>query len=180
MVRANMPVQWGSFHASFLDELGNRLKGHRVLEVFAGNGLLAALLSVRGVPVKATSLFAGHDGHEHGLLYPVEELRAIEAVERYGDEHDILLMSWPTATEAAAEAVIAWGSDRPIIFIGEITNPDLGFSGLGGCASDRLFAVTEVMAEFGTYRGRGHLDRAVELRLDPELLNKFGAPGFSF
>lgn len=171
---------WGQFSPDFVRDLADRLDGHRVLEVFAGNGLLSALLKEQGINVRATSILSGQDGHEHGLLHEVEEISATAAVERYGADSDILLMSWPPATEAAAEAVIAWSTDRPIIFIGEITRPELGFSGLGGCASDRLFAITEVMSEFGSYRGRGSLDRAVELRLDPHLLSQFGARGFSY
>lgn len=39
----------------FIDELANELNGMRVLEVFAGNGLLAALLAERGISITATT-----------------------------------------------------------------------------------------------------------------------------
>lgn len=170
MSEAHRTRSWGSFSAPFIHELADRLTGLRVLEVFAGNGLLAALLKECDVTVTATSVLSGQDWHEHGLLHPVEELRAREAVERHGSQHDVLLMSWPPANEAATDAAIAWGSERPIIFIGEITDASRGFAGLGGCASDLFFAITRIDREFATYRGRGSLDRAVEMHLDAGLL----------
>ena len=38
---------WGTFDDVFVDELAGWLRGSRVLEVFAGNGLLASLLAAR-------------------------------------------------------------------------------------------------------------------------------------
>ena len=159
-------IAYGNFDADFVDELAVYCAGQRVLEVFAGNGLLASRLAAKGVSIRATSLFAGHDGHTSGFYHPVEELSADKAVSTYRDQSDILLMSWPTATEGATTAALAWGADKPIIFIGEVTDLTQGTRALGGCASDLFFALTEEGRQFGSYRSNSMLDRATLRRLD--------------
>lgn len=160
-----MPVSWGNFSAPFLDELSAYLRGKRVLEVFAGNGLLAKGLAEREVDIRSTSLFSGIDGHDQGMHFSVERIEASAAVDQYGSWADALLMSWPPANEAAAKCVSRWGEGREVIFIGEMTRPDLGFAGLGGCGSDLLFSITRVHHRFASYAGRGFLDVAVSLRM---------------
>ncbi len=150
------PFAYGNFSPGFVRSLAGRLRGQRVLEVFAGNGLLAARLAAHGVDIRATSLFAGHDGHERGMHHPVEQLDAVAAVGRYGDVSDILLMSWPTVTEAAARAVLEWGSERAVVFVGEIPRPEWGMAGLSGCATDLFHEITDVVEELT--RLRSHLD----------------------
>ncbi|MEJ6003723.1 hypothetical protein [Paucibacter soli] len=144
-------VYW---HASsaFLDELAAYLKGKRVLEVFAGNGYLAARLIEFGVSIRPTSKLTGHDAHERGLYTQVEELDAESAVKLYGRESDVLLMSWPTVTPAAFRAAQLWGRGRPICYIGEMT--DYAAGRLGGCATDEFFAAIDVVYSFKSYRGR--------------------------
>jgi len=166
---------FGQFTPAFVDALAERLRGKSVLEVFAGNGTLAAELTRRGVDVVATTLFSGHDGHERGLRFPVVERDARAAVREFGRERDVLLMSWPTTTEAAAAAALEWGDERPIVFIGEVTRPELGLAGLGGCASDFFFEIAELQDEIAGYRGRGALDRAVVYRTNPESVARWRA-----
>jgi hypothetical protein len=164
-MRTSGPIAWGNFSNPFLDDLARFVAGRRVLEVFAGNGLLARELSSRGADIRATSLLSGIDGHADGMFFEVEEVEASAAVALHGDWADVLLMSWAPATEAAARCVARFGGGKDIVFIGEITRPELGMGGLGGCGSDRLFQATRVTSRFGTYEGRGHLDVAVVLRL---------------
>jgi len=155
---------------TFLAELSTYLKGKTALEVFAGNGFLAHQLSVRGAEVKATSLFAGHDGHQDGLHHPVEEMDATQAIVKFGEEADVLLMSWPTATDAAYKAILAWGTEKPVVYIGETPCPELpGMSGLSGCASDEFFEVICWQKRFSTYRGN-LLEKAGVIRLSKDKL----------
>jgi len=154
------PVAFGHFTPSFLDDLADLLAGKRVLEVFAGNGLLAASLAQRGIAITATSLFSGHDGHRAGLLYPVIELDAVAAVHAFGNDADILLMSWPTTTDAAAVAALVWGPVRDIIFIGEVT--DYGKGHLGGCATDLFFEVR--LAQWSAEHARRHCGHGQKYR----------------
>lgn len=154
-----VPGQFGNFDDRFCDELKTWIAGRRVLETFAGNGLLAAALASRGVDIVSTSLFSGHDCHDRGMHHDVVEIDAVAAVDRYGDERDILLMCWPTTVEATTLAALKWGR-KPIVFIGEVTDYSLGMRGLGGCATDLFFDVTEETEVFSTYKSRNMLERA--------------------
>jgi hypothetical protein len=154
-----VPGQFGNFDDHFCDELKTWIDGRRVLETFAGNGFLAAALAIRGVDIVSTSLFSGHDCHHLGMHHDVVELDAAAAAERYGDERDILLMCWPTTVEATTLAALNWGR-KPIVFIGEVTDYSLGMGGLGGCATDLFFDVTEETEVFSTYQTRNMLERA--------------------
>lgn len=165
---------WGTFDDVFVDELAGWLRGSRVLEVFAGNGLLASLLAARDVDITATSLLTGHDGHRAGMHHEVIELDARSAIRDHGSEHDVLLMSWPPADEIAMQAALLWGEEKPLVFIGEITRPELGMMGLGGCASDLFFELTTETSAFDGYRSRkSGLDRAVVRHLSPGALDRW-------
>lgn len=135
---------------AFIKELGQALAGQRVLEIFAGNGLLAGHLAARGIDVTATSILSSMDAHTQGLYHPVKELGAREAVARHGADHDILLLCWPTVTESALLACRDFGA-KPILFIGEFT--DYSKNHLGGCASDAFFQDFRISREFSTYQG---------------------------
>lgn len=137
-------------NSAFIDELIGALQGKRVLEIFAGNGYLAAVLASRGIDVVATSILSGIDAHDHGIYYPIEKMDAVTAVQTYGHECDILLMSWPTTTKFAVNAAELWG-DRPIVFIGEFT--DYSKNQLGGCATDEFFERFAITNEFASYKG---------------------------
>ncbi|NTF17853.1 hypothetical protein G6L37_05520 [Agrobacterium rubi] len=157
---------WGTFEPPFLDELAAHLEGHRVLEVCAGNGLLAHLLRERGVDIHPTTIFRSMDGHGLGLYCQVEELDARDAAARYRESHDILLMCWPDPDEVAMQACLLWGEQRPVVFIGEVTDLEVGH--LGGCASDLFFELSEETHAFETYSsGRSGLDRAAVRRILP-------------
>jgi hypothetical protein len=167
----NKPIMYGQFTKSFLDSLAIQLQNKRVLEVFAGNGFLASELVKRGVDLHATSLFAGHDGHDFGMYHDVEEMEASEAVRTYGAASDILLMSWPTSTNAAAKAILEWGHVKPIYYIGEMTNYEKGH--LGGCASDVFFEMTDIEESIPPYETRNIMEHAVVLRAKNNSLQIF-------
>lgn len=149
--------------AEFADALAGRLRGSRVLEVFGGNGYLAALLSERGVDILCTSVLSSMDAHERGLYFEVEDLDAREACRLHGGDRDVLLMCWPTVTDAALQACELWG-EKPIAFIGEFTDYSKGH--LGGCATDSFFERFRVAEEFPSYRGN-MLERACLGTLGP-------------
>ena len=83
----------------------------------------------------ATSILSSMDAHQMGLYYPVENIEAQEAVAKYGQDCDVLLMCWPTVTNAALFCAQDWGN-KPIVFIGEVT--DYSLNHLGGCATDEF------------------------------------------
>ena len=141
----------------FLSELCNYLQNKRVLEIFAGNGYLASCLHSKGIEVISTSIFSGHDGHDYGMYFPVQEMEASHAVQVYGDSCDVLLMAWPTVTESVIKAVRKWPS-KPFVFIGEVTN--YAKHELGGCATDSFFNETVFTHTFSTYKGN-YIEKAV-------------------
>lgn len=143
-------VFWRPNHC-FIDELSQYLSGRRVLELFSGNGYLASLLKERQVNIKATTLFSSHDCHEDGLYTEIEEIEAERAVIAYGSDFDALLLSWPTTTQQALRAIMAWGPVRPIIYIGEKT--DLERNIYGGCATDTFFECIRIEEVFKSYKG---------------------------
>jgi hypothetical protein len=151
--------QYGNFDDPFCDAFASWIGSRRVLETFAGNGLLASMLAERSVDIVSTSLFSGHDAHSQGMYYPVIEMDAVSAVTRYGSECDLLLMCWPTTVDATTRSALLWGR-RPLVFIGEVTDHSLGIVGLGGCATDLFFAITEEEEVFESYTPANILDRA--------------------
>lgn len=155
----------GSFwrpNPHFVDELAAALAGRKVLEIFAGNGYLAALLKSRGVEVTPTTIFATHDHHASGCYCPVEELEASQAVAKYGASHGVLLICWPTVTDAVLRAALKWGPEKDIVFIGEWADSSRGL--LGGCANDEFFAELQVVHTWDSYKGN-MLETAVTARL---------------
>lgn len=102
-------VSWGSFTDEFVNELASWIGDRKVLEVFAGNGLLASKLAARGIDIIATSRFAGHDGHSLGFHHKVVEMEASAAVHELGEGRDVLLMSWPPPTRLPSGAPCAGG-----------------------------------------------------------------------
>lgn len=146
----------------FVDELVEFLAGKKVLEIFAGNGYLAGVLSSRGIDITSTSLFAGHDSHSDGLYFPVVEMDAVMAVATLGPVADVLLVSWPTVTPRALDAVLTWGTDKDIAYIGETT--DYSKNQLGGCATDAFFEAVHEVHRFESYEGN-HWESALVYRV---------------
>jgi hypothetical protein len=105
--------------------------GRRVIEVGAGNGLWARLISSLGVTVTATDDYTWCDpGSENskantagfqieaGAFYPVERLDAAEAVARHAD-HKTLLVVWPPPDRPMAyDALHAFKGDQ-VVYIGD-------------------------------------------------------------
>jgi len=148
-------------HPKFIDELCNYLQGKRVLEIFAGNGYLAKIIADHHIDITATSLRSSHDGHQFGMYHEVIEMDCRDAVVEYGDAHDILLLTWPTVTEAAIQAVKLWG-DKPFVYVGEVTN--LQKCEYGGCATDAFFDNVAFTKYFESYKGN-YIEKAAVGRL---------------
>lgn len=60
------------------------------------------------------------------------------------------------------KAAKAWGPDKDIVFIGEVT--DYAKNHLGGCATDEFFEAIQVSRKFESYRGN-LLEAAMVCRL---------------
>lgn len=140
----------------FLAELASYLQGKSVLEIYAGNGLLASRLAELGVNIRPTSLFRDYDRSAEKLYADVEELSATDAIEKYGNQADVLLMSWPEVSNSAVISTIRFfktnnGHEKKVIFIGERTN--LKEEEFGGCANDLFFKCYRSPEKTFKYKG---------------------------
>lgn len=139
---------YGYLSKQLIDSLAGFFAGRRVLEVYAGRGHLSALLQARGVESKATSLRSSHDGSEMlGHVIEVEDLSVGDAVLRYRDWFDVLLVCWPTTSEALYRVLSLLPAGALIVFIGEVTDYSRQPAFLGGCASDAFFDAVEEIPE---------------------------------
>lgn len=103
----------------FVEWIGTR----RVLEVMAGRGWLTHALRIKGVPVIATDDFSwANGGGWQEPLTQVDHLDAIESVKLYGEQIDILIMSWPSMDDTAYEVLKELHKVNPnalCVYIGE-------------------------------------------------------------
>lgn len=123
---------WAIVDLEWTKQLAYWIDRRKVLEVMAGKGWLAKALSLHGVDIIATDSLGWSEMHrDPTYLFPVEKLGARAAVNKYQDAQ-ILLCSWPPYGDLEIMKVAkAWGSTRPIVYIGE---------GQGGCnAPDGFF-----------------------------------------
>lgn len=98
--------------------LGNK----KCLEVMAGRGWLAYALRQKGVDIIATDDYSWSD--KQGWLPPlteIERIDAVKAVEKYGKEVDIVIMSWPYMDNTAYKTLKTLqkvNKDALVIYIG--------------------------------------------------------------
>ena len=112
---------WAIVTLAWTERLAEWIEGRNVLEIMAGAGWLAKAFNHYGVDVKATDNGDWDDRHDKmKMVYPVEKFEASKAVEKYNEWADVLVVSWPPYGEQAiCDACDAWGSERPIVYIGE-------------------------------------------------------------
>jgi hypothetical protein len=122
------------------DSLVRELQGKRVLEIFSGIGVLAKVLLDAGIDITPTSIPRySEEADADKVGAGVFRLDALSAVKELGSEHDVLLIVWPTVTNDVLKAANLWGKEKPIIFVGEVTDYSKKPPFLGGCATDEFF-----------------------------------------
>jgi len=114
--------------------IGNR----KCLEVMSGTGALSFAIKQQGTDIIATDDFSwtGQNNWNQSKNYwtDIENIDAVKAVEKYGKDINIVIMSWPYMDDIAYKVLQAMREVNPfciMIFIGE---------GYGGCtANDEFF-----------------------------------------
>ena len=111
---------WALVDQKWTQELASWIHDRECLEVMAGNGLLAKALTQKGVSILATDDKSWDDPDgEFIAFHEVERFDALRAINKFRHK-DILIMSWPPPNVAISIDVLkAWGSDKPIVFIGD-------------------------------------------------------------
>ena len=95
----------------------------RCLEVMAGRGWLSLALQSLGVDIIAADDYSWSKARNWAEpVTEVEELDAVEAVKKYGNNIDLLIISWPYMDETAYNTIKELNninSNVQIIYIGE-------------------------------------------------------------
>lgn len=126
---------WAIVDMVWTKQLADWINGRKVLEIMAGCGWLAKALTLHGMDIIATDNLSWTERHcEPPKLskpvYPAMiQAEAREAIAQY--PADVLICSWPPYKDRAiVRAMRAWGSERPVVYIGE---------GEWGCTAHDLF-----------------------------------------
>jgi hypothetical protein len=112
----------------FVEWIGDR----KVLEIMSGAGWLSKALREKGVNVIATDNLSWWKYHEWTQVTKIEKINAIQAINRYGKDVEILIVSWPDMTPQAYRALRQIRRVNPkclVVYIGEYD----------GCTADDNF-----------------------------------------
>lgn len=128
-----------------IDALVEYLHDKKVLSVMSGSGYLEKHLKDNGIDIIAT------DNYEWANLRPeyfkdakengVEDMDAVEAVKKYGDWADVILLCWPYMDDGAYNVLMEMRNHPNTIMLYEGED-------IGGCtASDEFF----LEADYGNH-----------------------------
>ena len=102
----------------FKDWIGNR----KVLEIMSGLGVLSSALREEGVDLISTDDYTATNFDFNTLWTNIEKLDALTAIEKYGKETDIIIMSWCYTDETGYNCLKKMREVNPnavMIYIGE-------------------------------------------------------------
>lgn len=119
---------------NLLYNLSSLLYGNKCLEIMSGNGALAKGLKDYGVDIIATDNYEMEDFFNKDLWTDIENIDAVEAIEKYGKDVQFVLCSWiPYYKSIGYESIKKLYEVNPnaiFICIGE---------DIGGCTADDNF-----------------------------------------
>lgn len=126
----------------WVDDFAKWINGRRCLEVMSGTGALAKCLKDRGVDIIATDNFSWNEGNNisefKNFWTGIENIDDVSAIDKYGKDVDIIIMSWPEMESVAYQVLLNMRLTNPnavLVYIGE---------GYGGCtADDDFFDIAE-------------------------------------
>jgi hypothetical protein len=131
-MRCNNLGMWAIVFHEWVKELAKWIDHRQCLEIMAGAGWLAKALKQCDISITATDDFSWNT-EQHAKIAPVFPISNYEASKAIININaDILIVSWPPYDcNAIVKACEVWGTEKPIIYIGEDQ---------GGCnATDAFF-----------------------------------------
>lgn len=133
-VRESFPIVTKEWITPLAKWIGNR----KCLEIMAGKGVISSALKGENVDIIATDNYSWRNFNFTDMWCDVENIDAIEAIEKYGANVDIVIMSWCYMDDTGYNALLKLREVNPnamMIYIGE---------GMGGCTgSDALYETME-------------------------------------
>lgn len=107
--------------------IANFVKDDVILEIGSGSGLWASLLRAEGTHIYPTDKQESCWQHEHGKFCHVERLTASQAIKKYNEDCNALMMVWPPYNKRMAYYALSAFKGNKVIYIGE------GYGGCTGC-----------------------------------------------
>lgn len=118
-----IPIQGYSLVSKdWVKPLANWIGDKKCLEIMAGKGTLSYALQSEGKSVIATDGYNWSQFNFNSLWTNVEKLDALEAIERYGRDVDIIIMSWCYMDEVGYKSLLKMREVNPnavMLYIGE-------------------------------------------------------------
>jgi len=108
----------------------------KCLEVMAGRGWLSHALQQKGINIKATDDYSWFDNkfsNWNNTVTNVEKIDAVNAINKYGKEIDVVFMAWAYMDDTAYRVIKELHKVNPnalVVYCGE---------GYGGCTADENF-----------------------------------------
>ena len=127
---------------NWLRPLASWIGTRKCLEIMGGSGALSKGLQNFGVDIRCTDDFSWSEQHKWWYEHPwtsVEQIGAVEAIQKYGKEVELVLCSWPYTDDACYHSLMSMREINPtamMIYIGE---------GAGGCTVDEKFFETAIV-----------------------------------
>lgn len=129
----------------WIEPLAGWIGQRKCLEIMCGSGALSKALQNCGVDMKATDDFSWD--HTHAVPWfrdswtEIEQMNALQAIETYGAEIDLVVCSWPFLSDDCYHALLKMREVNPaamMLYIGEW---------YGATASDAFFKAAQVIKE---------------------------------
>lgn len=120
---------WAVPSENTIKEISEFVKNDKVLEIGAGLGLWAKLISEYGINIKATDNFDKHWKVNYDSFFPVRKMTYSSAFKKYKNR-DVLFLCWPPYKSSMAHHSLSKFNGTKLIYIGEAE---------GGCNADDPF-----------------------------------------
>jgi len=132
---------------SWIKPLAKWIGKRKCLEIMAGTGALSKVLSDYGVSVIPTDNYAWHEIHFNQTLWcPVINIDAVKAIETYGKNVDLIIISWATMDDLLYKCLLTMRQVNPkliLLYIGETGSC---------CANNEFFNIANVIIDNQLYQ----------------------------